>query len=465
MKLFGTDGVRGVANTEPMTVETALKLGRAAADVFKNADRRHRIVIGKDTRLSGYMLENALVAGICSMGVDVLLIGPLPTPGTAYITRSLRADAGIMLSASHNPYEDNGIKFFSRDGHKLADSCENRMEELIASGELDAIRPTALDVGKAYRIDDAQGRYVEFVKNSFPRGMTLDGMKVVLDCANGAAYRVAPRILFELGAEAIVLNADPDGTNINRNCGSLHPEVVSEAVRLHGADAGISLDGDADRVILSDEGGRVVDGDQIMGVCAADMKAAGALRGDVLVATVMSNCGLERAMGRAGITVVRTKVGDRYVSEEMIRRSASLGGEQSGHIIFSDFTTTGDGMITALQVLRIMRARRKRLSELAACVEKYPQVLLNVPVRAKRPLDGLPLVSRRIREAREALGGDGRILVRYSGTERIARVMIEGRNRKAIEAMARRVAEAIRREIGPGARRPRGRSKRGAGKE
>ncbi len=448
MKLFGTDGVRGVANTEPMTVETALKLGRAAAYIFHNADRRHRIVIGKDTRLSGYMLENALVAGICSMGVDVLLIGPLPTPGTAFITRSLRADAGIMISASHNPYEDNGIKFFSRDGFKLPDSKENRMEELIASGELDSIRPTALDVGKAYRVDDAQGRYVEFVKNSFPKGMVLDGLKIALDCANGAAYRVAPRILMELGAQVIVLNADPDGTNINRGCGSLHPEVIAEAVTAHRADAGISLDGDADRAIMADEKGQIVDGDQIMGMCALDMKANGNLKGNLLVATVMSNCGLEQAMRKAKIKMLRTRVGDRYVVEKMLENKAPLGGEQSGHIIFGDYTTTGDGMITALQVLRIMRSSKKKLSDLRKGIERYPQVLVNVKVRHKKQFDDIPAVAKKIEAACDALGDAGRVLVRYSGTERIARVMIEGKDRKKIEAMARGIADAIGKELG-----------------
>ncbi len=448
MKLFGTDGVRGVANTEPMTVETALKLGRAAAYVFRDADRRHRFVIGKDTRLSGYMLENALVAGICSMGVDVLLIGPLPTPGTAFITRSLRADAGIMISASHNPYEDNGIKFFSRDGFKLPDSKENRIEQLIATGELDSIRPTALDVGKAYRVDDAQGRYVEFVKSSFPRGMVLDGLKVVLDCANGAAYRVAPRILTELGAQVIVLNAEPDGININRGCGSLHPEVISEAVAAHRADLGICLDGDADRAIMVDEKSQIMDGDTIMGICALDMKASGALKGNLLVATVMSNCGLEHAMKKAGIKMLRTRVGDRYVVEKMLGQNATLGGEQSGHIIFRDYTTTGDGMITALQVLRIMRSSKKKLSDLRKRIKKYPQVLVNIKVRHKKRFDDLPGVVKRIKKVQASLGDEGRVLVRYSGTERIARVMVEGENRKSIEAMAREIADVIGKELG-----------------
>lgn len=450
MKLFGTDGVRGVANAEPMTVETALKLGRAAAYVFRDSNRRHRIVIGKDTRLSGYMLENALVSGICSMGVDVLLIGPLPTPGTAFITRSLRADAGIMISASHNPYEDNGIKFFSRDGCKLPDSTEQRMEQLIATGELDSIRPTALDVGKAYRVDDAQGRYVEFVKNSFPRGMVLDGLKVVLDCAHGAAYRVAPRILTELGAQVIVLNAEPDGTNINRACGSLHPGVIAGAVASHGADLGISLDGDADRVIMVDEKGQVVDGDHIMGIAALDLHARGELRGNLLVTTVMSNCGLEHAMRTAGIAMLRTKVGDRYVMEEMTKRNASLGGEQSGHVIFRDHTTTGDGMITTLQVLRIMRSNGATLSSLRKSIEKYPQLLLNVEVGQKKRFEEMPAVVKLIKDAEKKLGDEGRVVVRYSGTENIARVMIEGKDAAAIDAMARGIADAFRGAIGAG---------------
>lgn len=442
-KLFGTDGVRGVANTEPMTVETALQLGRAAAHVFKNGERRHSIVIGKDTRLSGYMLENALVSGICSMGVDVLLIGPLPTPGIAYITRSLRADAGIVISASHNPFEDNGIKFFSHEGCKLHDDLESRMETLISNGEIDGIRPTAMDVGKAFRIDDAQGRYVEFVKNSFPRGMVLDGMKIVLDCANGAGYRVAPRILRELGAEVSVLNAEPDGTNINRACGALHPEAIINRVRECVADAGICLDGDADRVIMIDEKGAVVDGDHIMAICAIDMKRRGVLTGNVLVTTVMSNYGLELCMARAGIELVRTRVGDRYVIEEMLKRDASLGGEQSGHLIFREHTTTGDGMISALQMLRIMRATGKPLSELRGTMETLPQVMVNVAVAEKKPFEEMPRVQESIEEAENKLGCTGRVVVRYSGTEHIARVMIEGRDQAAIEAMANEIAKKI----------------------
>ncbi len=328
-----------------------MKLGRAAAYVFRNGRARHRIVIGKDTRLSGYMLESALTSGICSMGMDVLLVGPLPTPGIAFITRSLRADAGVVISASHNPYEDNGIKFFSRDGLKLPDEVEDRLEELITSGEIDHIRPTAGEVGKAFRVDDAVGRYIEFVKSTFPKGMTLEGMKVVVDCANGAAYKVTPWVLKELGAEVFVLHDKPDGSNINAGCGSLHSEVIQKAVVEQGADVGIAHDGDADRVIFCDEKGRDFDGDKVMALCAIDMKKRKTLAKNTVVATVMSNLGLELALKKAGITLVRTAVGDRYVVEEMLRQGYNLGGEQSGHVVFMDYNTTGDGIITAPVVL------------------------------------------------------------------------------------------------------------------
>jgi len=449
VKLFGTDGVRGVANTEPMTAETALKLGRAAAHVFKRDDhRRHRIVIGKDTRLSGYMLENALVAGICSMGVDALLLGPLPTPAVAFITRSLRADAGVMLSASHNPYMDNGIKFFSNDGFKLPDEFERQMEAFIASGELDGIRPTAAEVGKAYRIDDALGRYIEFIKNSFPKGMTLDGLKIVLDVANGAPYKVAPRIFTELGAEVIVYNDKPTGMNINDHCGALYPEVICKGVIDHRADVGISLDGDGDRCIMADDDATVVDGDQILAITATDMKGKGLLAKNAIVATVMSNFGLVRALEQAGIEIHRAKVGDRYVIEEMLAHGVNLGGEQSGHVIFSDYTTTGDGLITALQVLRVMRETGRKLSELRRVMRRYPQVLVNVPVREKPPIDSLAGVQAAIREAEQALGDEGRVLVRYSGTEYVARVMVEGREEREIKEHADRIADAFRAALG-----------------
>ncbi len=447
-KLFGTDGVRGLANTEPLTAETALKLGRAAAYVFKRNERRHRIVIGKDTRLSGYMLENALVAGICSMGVDALLIGPLPTPGIAFITRSLRADAGVMLSASHNPYEDNGIKFFSNDGYKLPDKIEGEITKLITNGELDNIRPTATDIGKAYRIDDATGRYVEFVKNSFPKGMTLDGLKVVLDCANGAGYKVGPWVLEELGAEVIVYNNNPTGTNINRECGTLYPEVIRKGVIDHKADVGIALDGDSDRVIFADEEARVVDGDYILAICGLDLLRQGILKHKTMVATVMSNWGLEKCLQEAGGTLARSKVGDRYVIEEMIKRDTNLGGEQSGHIIFKDYTTTGDGLITALQLLRIMRATGKPLSKLCKVMEKVPQVLINVRIKEKRPFAEIPDLQQAIHLAEEKLGNQGRVLVRYSGTELIARVMLEGQDQDQIDDLAMALSEKVKQVLG-----------------
>lgn len=447
-KFFGTDGVRGTANVHPMTTEMAMKLGRAAAYVFKDGGRRHRVVIGKDTRLSGYMLESALTSGICSMGVDVLLVGPLPTPGIAFITRSLRADAGVVISASHNPFEDNGIKFFSKDGLKLPDSVERRIEKLITTGEIDHIRPTATDVGKAFRVDDAVGRYVEFAKGSIPKGLTLDGMKVVVDCANGAAYKVTPSVLRELGAELYVLNDEPNGTNINAGCGSLHPEVVQRAVVEQGADVGISHDGDADRVILCDEKGREFDGDRVMALCALDMKERGMLTHDTLVATVMSNLGLELAMKAAGIRLIRTAVGDRYVTEEMLSGGYKLGGEQSGHVIFMDYNTTGDGVITALQVLSIMRRTGKKLSSLSKCMKVYPQVLVNVPVKKKKEIDEVPALAAKIAEAQTRLDGEGRLLVRYSGTEPKLRIMAEGKDKALIEALVGELAETVARELG-----------------
>ncbi|HEX9860309.1 MAG TPA: phosphoglucosamine mutase [Nitrospirota bacterium] len=447
-RFFGTDGVRGTANVHPMTTEMAMKIGRAAAHVFKRSGLRHRIVIGKDTRLSGYMLESALTSGICSMGVDVLLVGPLPTPGIAFITRSLRADAGVVISASHNPFEDNGIKFFSRDGFKLPDSVERSIEDLITSGGVDDIRPTASEVGKAFRIDDAVGRYIEFVKGSFPKGLTLDGIKVVVDCANGAAYKVAPAVLRELGAEVAVLNDKPDGTNINAGCGSMHPEVIQAAVVEHGADAGIAHDGDADRAILCDEKGREFSGDNLMASCALDMKARGVLAKDTLVATVMSNLGLELAMKEAGIKLIRTGVGDRYVVEEMRRGGYNLGGEQSGHLIFMDYNTTGDGVITALQALSLMRRTGKKLSGLARQMKVYPQVLVNVRVKKKKDISEVPAIARMVEEAQRTLDGTGRLLIRYSGTEPKLRIMAEGKDKAAIEKLVNSLADTVKKELG-----------------
>lgn len=446
-RLFGTDGVRGIANEEPMTPETVLKLGRAVAHVIKAGDGRRSIVIGKDTRLTGYMLESALTSGIVSMGVDVLLVGPLPTPAIAFITRSLRVDAGIVISASHNAFEDNGIKIFSRDGFKLPDALEERVEGLIESGEIDHIRPRAREVGKAFRINDAVGRYVEFAKNTLPKGLTLRGLKIVVDCANGAAYKTTPSVLKELSGEVISLGVQPNGVNINQGCGSLHPEALQKAVVKHRADAGFAHDGDADRTIFVDEAGNLLDGDRLLAICALDLRGAGRLPRESVVATIMSNVGLEVCLGQAGIRLVRTAVGDRYVLEEMLKGGHILGGEQSGHVIFLEHNTTGDGLITALQVLAIMQRQGKRLSELAACMVPFPQVLLNVRVRSKVDLRELPAVQAEVDGAQSQLDGKGRVLVRYSGTEPVARVMVEGPEEKLITRLAQRIARAIEREL------------------
>ena len=454
-KIFGTDGVRGVANIEPVTAETSLKLGRAAAHVFTQLNPRKnppgtrpKIVLGKDTRLSGYMLENALVAGITSLGVDVLIIGPLPTPGVAYITRSLRADAGIILSASHNPYEDNGIKFFRHDGYKLDDQVEQQIEQLIFAGEIDSIRPTAGRIGRAARIDDALGRYVEFAKASFPRGMSLEEMHVAVDVANGAAYKSTPCILRELGAEVTVAHNDPNGTNINAQCGSIHPEEIQRLVKETGADVGITHDGDADRVLLCDENGEIVDGDEILAVASIDLLRTGRLEQNTVAATVMSNFGLDETLAAQGGKVVRTKVGDRYVIEEMVQRKLNLGGEQSGHIIFRDFTTTGDGIISALQILRIMHKTGQPLSKLKTALKKYPQAQRNLLVKEKPPLAELPAVMKLVNEIEKELSGKGRVLLRYSGTEPKIRLLIEGQEFDKIDKQANRIADAIQEAIG-----------------
>lgn len=446
-KLFGTDGVRGVANEEPMTPETVVKLGRAAAYLFKTKAGRHSIVIGKDTRLHGYMLECALTSGICSMGVDVLLVGPLPTPGIAFITRSLRADAGIVISASHNPFKDNGIKFFSGEGLKLPDEMEERMEALVTGREIERLRPLAAEIGKAYRINDAAGRYIEFAKGTVPKGVSFHGVKVVVDCAHGATYKVAPTILNELGAVVIPVNIQPNGININDGCGSLYPDVVKKAVLEHRADIGISYDGDGDRAILVDETGAVVDGDHILAICALDLKRSGLLRSDTLVATVMSNIGLELCLKEAGIRMVRVPVGDRYVLEEMLRYGYNLGGEQSGHIVFLDHNTTGDGVVTALQVLSLMVKRQERLSQLRQCMTVCPQLLVNVQVTEMPDLGSIPAIQAVISDAEAQLNGSGRVLVRYSGTESVARVMVEGTDAEQVKFLARSIAEAIEKEL------------------
>jgi phosphoglucosamine mutase len=438
-KLFGTDGVRGVANLEPMTSETAMKLGRAAAHLFKRRSGRHQIVIGKDTRLSGYMLESALTSGICSMGVDVLLVGPLPTPAIAFLTRSLRADAGVMISASHNAYQDNGIKFFASDGSKLPDDLELRIEDLITSNEIEHLRPTADEVGKAFRIDDAEGRYIEFVKRSLPRQLDFQGLRVVVDCANGAAYKVAPKVLRELGATVWVIGDKPDGTNINAKCGAVDPQCLQEAVVEHEAHIGIAHDGDADRSVFVCEQGRVIDGDHAIAALALDLHQCGQLKRHTLVGTVMSNFGLELAMAKAGIKLVRTPVGDRYILERMTAEGYNLGGEQSGHLIFLDHNTTGDGLISALQVLSLMKRTGRPLSDLARCMTAVPQVLLGVPVKQKPDLSTLPDVQSAIKAAEVKLNGTGRVLVRYSGTEPLLRIMVEGEQ----DAMIRSVADDL----------------------
>ena len=423
-KIFGTDGVRGTANVEPVTAETALKLGQAAAHVFKNFESesrgrgKHKIVIGKDTRLSGYMLENALSSGVLSMGVDVLLIGPLPTPGVAYVTRSLRADAGIVITASHNPYDDNGIKFFHADGYKLDDMIENRIEDLVFSGEIENIRPTSREIGKAVRIDDALGRYIEFAKSSFPRNLTLEGLRVVVDCANGAAYKSTPCVLRELGAELIVHGNEPDGSNINKDCGSMHPEHLCRLVREHKAHLGVAHDGDADRVLLCDENGTLIDGDDIMAIIGLERLASGTLARNTVVTTIMSNAGLDAAIEAAGGRTVRTAVGDQNVLATMLKEDLIFGGEQSGHIIVRDYATTGDGLIAALQILRVMKTRSKPLSELARCWTRFPQLLTNIIVREKKPLETLDGVLKLVGQAEADLKPHGgRVFLRYSGTE------------------------------------------------
>jgi phosphoglucosamine mutase len=442
-RLFGTDGVRGVANVYPMTAEVAMKLGRALAHLIRNGPHRHRVIIGKDTRLSGYMLEQALASGLISMGVDVDLVGPLPTPGIANLTTSMRADAGAVISASHNPYQDNGIKFFWRDGFKLPDETEAKIEELVASGAIDSIRPTATKIGRAFRLEDARGRYIVFLKTTFPRELTLEGITVVVDCANGAAYKTAPAVLEELGAKVISLGVQPDGKNINHKCGALHPENLARCVVKNGANLGIALDGDADRLIVVDEKGQVVDGDAIMAICTGELVTRKELKKKTLVSTVMSNIGLERAVAHYGVKVVRTKVGDRYVVEEMRKNGYNLGGEQSGHLIFSDHTTTGDGTLAALQLLAVMCRQQKPVSELASIFQPVPQTLLNVVIKQKRELGELPSVMKAIQDVEKKLGKEGRVLVRFSGTEPKARVLIEGTDAARNEQYAQQIAGAL----------------------
>ncbi|MBF0250711.1 MAG: phosphoglucosamine mutase [Alphaproteobacteria bacterium] len=432
-KLFGTDGIRGTANTHPMTAMTALMVGQAAALHFRRGDHRHRVVIGKDTRLSGYMLETALTSGFVSCGMDVILAGPVPTPAVAMLTRSLRADFGVMISASHNPYQDNGIKFFGPDGFKLSDDVEREIEERMATDMSGDLAP-ADKIGRARRLDDVVGRYTEFVKQTFPKGTTLDGLKVVLDCANGAAYKVAPEVLWELGAEVVKIGVEPNGFNINAGCGSTATETMQTAVVTHGADIGIALDGDADRVLISDETGRLVDGDQLMGLVATHLHRTGNLRGGSVVATVMSNMGLEKYLKGHGLGLLRTPVGDRYVVEEMRRTGCNLGGEQSGHIVLGDHATTGDGLVAALQVLAVLVSNGKPASEICDLFDPFPQVLKNVRFQGASPLEREDIRSA-ILDAENRLAGTGRVLIRKSGTEPLIRVMAEGEDEALVNTV------------------------------
>jgi phosphoglucosamine mutase len=439
-KLFGTDGIRGTANSEPMTPETALKVAMAVGECFYNGAHKHLVVIGKDTRLSGYMLEPALTAGFVTMGMDVVLVGPLPTPAIAMLTRSLRADLGVVLSASHNPYGDNGIKLFGRDGYKLSDELELKIEACLEKGP--SRRAVPAELGRVKRLEDAGGRYIEFVKQSFPRGLRLDGLRIVVDCAHGAAYKVAPTVFWELGAEVFSLGVSPDGLNINRECGALSPEQMRREVLARRADIGVALDGDADRLIVADEGGHILDGDQLMALIATGLARSGRLAGDALVATVMSNLGLERFLGDQQIGLHRTAVGDRYVVERMRALGCNLGGEQSGHIILADYATTGDGLIAALQVLASIVETGRRASEVCRLFTPVPQLLRSVRLGDGRPLDS-PAVKRAIAGGESRLAAGGRLVIRESGTEPVIRVMAESEDETLIAAVIDEICEAI----------------------
>ncbi len=442
-RLFGTDGIRGTANTYPITPEIALKVGKAVARVYAKENGTAKAVIGKDTRLSGYMLETALTSGMLSMGMDVLEIGPMPTPAVAHLVRSMGADVGVMITASHNPSDDNGIKIFSADGFKLPDEVEDRIEQIM-NEESSALPPSK--IGKAYRIEDARGRYIEFAKSSI-QSKSLKGIKAVLDCANGAAYYIAPLILKELGVEVIPVSVSPNGTNINENCGATHPEPMCELVRKHQADLGISLDGDADRVIFSDANGNVVNGDRIIGLCALDYKAEGKLASNSIAVTSMSNMGLIAAMKEAGIHVEITAVGDRYVIERMKEKKINLGGEQSGHLIFLDYATTGDGIISALHVLKLMKEKNMTLAEMAAFMEEYPQHLVSFKVREKKPVAEIPGLAGLISEAEKEFGETGRVVIRYSGTENKIRVLVESKSQALADKWIERLCNHIKQEL------------------
>ncbi len=445
-KLFGTDGIRGTANSEPMTAETALKVAMATAAQFRNGDHRHQVVIGKDTRLSGYMIEPALTSGFVSMGMDVLLVGPMPTPAIAMLTRSLRADIGVMISASHNPYQDNGIKLFGPDGYKLSDAVELSIEQRIAENGFGPDLASPRRLGRVRRLEEPQGRYIESAKNTFPRHLTLHGLKIVVDCANGAAYKVAPRVLWELGAELVPVGVEPDGFNINDKCGATATERMQEMVVTHNADLGIALDGDADRLILADEHGERVDGDQLMALIAASWADSGRLSGGGIVATVMSNLGLERFLDGKGLKLHRTKVGDRYVVEAMRAKGFNIGGEQSGHVVLSDYATTGDGLVAALQVLAVIQQSGRPASEVSRVFEPVPQLLRNVRYSAaggqSTPLDNA-LVQAAIKGGEKKLGKSGRLVIRKSGTEPLIRVMGEGDDATLVESVVDDIVSAI----------------------
>ena len=440
LALFGTDGIRGVANREPMTAETVMKVGAAAGSLFQRGDHRHRAVIGKDTRLSGYLFEPALTAGFVSVGMDVILVGPMPTPAVAMLTRALRADLGVMISASHNPFADNGIKLFGPDGYKLSDEMEARIEAGVAAGDFGLAAPEAL--GRARRLDDAEGRYIEFVKNSFPRPLGLEGTRIVIDCAHGAAYKVAPTVLWELGADVITIGAEPDGFNINQGCGSTDVAALARTVVERSADIGIALDGDADRVVICDEDGAVIDGDHIMALIASSWADAGRLKGGGVVATVMSNLGLERYLNGIGLALERTRVGDRYVVEHMREHGFNLGGEQSGHIVMSDHATTGDGLIAALQTMAALAATGRRASDVTRLFAPLPQVLRNIRIADDGALESAETKAA-IAEGNARLGDRGRLVIRKSGTEPVIRLMAEGDDEALVSAVVDDIAAAV----------------------
>jgi len=448
MKLFGTDGIRGRVNEFPMTAEVTLNMGKAVARVLRSSGpNRNRVLVGKDTRISGYMLETALTSGLVSMGMDVFMVGPMPTPAVAHLTKSMGAAAGVMITASHNPYEDNGIKIFGPDGYKLSDDLEEAIERHILGKEAEDAPLPVRQIGKAYRIDDARGRYIEFAKHTADN-VSLHGIKVVVDCGHGAAYFIAPLIFKELGAEVITTGIEPDGLNINHECGALHPETAGELVRRHNADLGISFDGDADRVIFTDANGQVISGDRILALCAIGLKEQGRLKKDTLVATVMSNLGLREAMQNHGIRLETTAVGDRSVIECIRRNGYSFGGENSGHIIFADHATTGDGILSALQVMRMMRGRDATLAQLSAVMVEYPTQLANMPVVSKPDLATLPKLGKLMETATREFGQDGRHLIRYSGTEHKIRVLVEHREREVVQSWVNQFTAAIQEEIG-----------------